>query len=79
MSVLIDVQRLEDENEVIKIQRHDKEEVLFYNNSEYEICVDEGAYTHLLSNEFFHLFHDMLYYLIAQTSFYYPPPSNRQT
>ena len=39
------MQRLEDENEVIKIVRQDKEEVLFYNNSDYEICVDEGMHT----------------------------------
>ena len=28
---------------MIKIQRQDKEEVIFYNNSEYEISVDEGT------------------------------------
>ena len=61
MSVLINVQRLEDENEVIKIVRQDKEEVLFYNNSDYEVCVDEGT----------HLVHDMLlvYHIYNQPAY----------
>ena len=44
----IQPQKLEDEGEIMKLTRADKEEVVFYNNRDYEISVDEGTYVHVL-------------------------------
>lgn len=35
-------QRLQEEGEILILTRFDKEEILFYNNREFEISIDEG-------------------------------------